>query len=761
MSGNFTYRITIPTELFNLSDTVANDNSFRLSGNGCFTATDPDLVSWLNIIEPDYSSECADADSDGDGLPDSYEAENGLDPNNPADAMLDVDSDGLNALEEFQQSTNPQVADSDGDGMPDGYEVAANTDPLADDAAGDADGDGVSNLQEYLDSRIRAGIAQQSSTAYSGDAGRAFDGNTNGVYNQQSVTHTARERQPWWQVELDERADIDNIVLHNRTDCCTARLSDVHVFVSDHPFGRQSLDELLGQPGIAHVYLPGAQPAEVEIPIDATGRYVRVQLAGTNFLSLAEVVVTGDTNTQVPPAAPAIKLAPYGAAAQSSTAYSGFAVRAIDQNISGTYSQQSVTHTRSQSEPWWEVALQAPADLERIVLYNRSDCCTGRLNNVHIFLSQEPFGNRTLTDLLADGNIEQIYLDGVQGAETEIPLDNRARYVRVQLAGSGFLSLAEVQVFGLADEIPPPSDSAANLAPVGSASQSSTRYGGVAGRAIDDNTASNYPAGSVTHTASEPQPWWQVDLGSRADVQQIVLYNRTDCCAARLSNVHVFISEHPFVDQSLDELLDQDSIAHYYLPGSVGQQVELPVSATGRYVRVQLAGSGFLSLAEVQVIGDPNSDPSPPPPSTNIAPLGSASQSSTAYNGVATRAIDRKSNGIYSQGSVTHTVNQAQPWWQVALPASAALDRVVIFNREDCCASRLRDVNVFVSDSPFGNQTMEQIQARSDVEHRLFDGIQGQQFEMSLDLDGQYVRVQLEGSGFLSLAEVRVMGAVQ
>ena len=170
--------------------------------------------------------------------------------------MLDVDSDGLNALEEFQQSTNPQVADSDGDGMPDGYEVAANTDPLADDAAGDADGDGVSNLQEYLDSRIRAGIAQQSSTAYSGDAGRAFDGNTNGVYNQQSVTHTARERQPWWQVELDERADIDNIVLHNRTDCCTARLSDVHVFVSDHPFGRQSLDELLAQPGIAHVYLP-------------------------------------------------------------------------------------------------------------------------------------------------------------------------------------------------------------------------------------------------------------------------------------------------------------------------------------------------------------------------------------------------------------------------------------------------------------------------------------------------------------------------
>ena len=41
-------------------------------------------------------------------------------------------------------------ADSDSDGMPDLWEAANGLDPLADDASADADADGISNLQEYL-----------------------------------------------------------------------------------------------------------------------------------------------------------------------------------------------------------------------------------------------------------------------------------------------------------------------------------------------------------------------------------------------------------------------------------------------------------------------------------------------------------------------------------------------------------------------------------------------------------------------------------
>ncbi|MCB1055051.1 MAG: hypothetical protein KDD11_06010 [Acidobacteria bacterium] len=92
-------------------------------------------------------------DSDGDGLPDDFELANGLDPNNPDDALLDHDQDGLSTLEEFQQGldpfdsdtdddqlldgaevgtwgTNPLLFDTDGDGLSDGLEVATGSDPL-------------------------------------------------------------------------------------------------------------------------------------------------------------------------------------------------------------------------------------------------------------------------------------------------------------------------------------------------------------------------------------------------------------------------------------------------------------------------------------------------------------------------------------------------------------------------------------------------------------------------------------------------------
>ena len=62
----------------------------------------------------------------------------------------DMDGDGLTDLEEHELGTNPTLPDTDDDGMPDGWEVEYSFDPLTDDASSDADGDTVSNLDEYL-----------------------------------------------------------------------------------------------------------------------------------------------------------------------------------------------------------------------------------------------------------------------------------------------------------------------------------------------------------------------------------------------------------------------------------------------------------------------------------------------------------------------------------------------------------------------------------------------------------------------------------
>jgi hypothetical protein len=58
-------------------------------------------------------------DTDGDGLPDSWELTYGLDMNNIFDAKSDHDNDSLTNLEEYRIGTHPRKFDTDGDGYSD------------------------------------------------------------------------------------------------------------------------------------------------------------------------------------------------------------------------------------------------------------------------------------------------------------------------------------------------------------------------------------------------------------------------------------------------------------------------------------------------------------------------------------------------------------------------------------------------------------------------------------------------------------------
>lgn len=60
-------------------------------------------------------------DSDSDGMTNSWEAANGLNPN-VNDANVDSDGDGLTNLQEYQAGTNPKSSDTDGDGLLDGID---------------------------------------------------------------------------------------------------------------------------------------------------------------------------------------------------------------------------------------------------------------------------------------------------------------------------------------------------------------------------------------------------------------------------------------------------------------------------------------------------------------------------------------------------------------------------------------------------------------------------------------------------------------
>jgi hypothetical protein len=103
-------------------------------------------------------------DTDGDGLPDAWERDNGLDPvdstgNNGANG--DPDNDGLTNKQEYdgnpswsQPHSNPKNADTDGDHYPDGWEAAHGRDPTTPNhpnSTDDTDGDGFPDEWEIED----------------------------------------------------------------------------------------------------------------------------------------------------------------------------------------------------------------------------------------------------------------------------------------------------------------------------------------------------------------------------------------------------------------------------------------------------------------------------------------------------------------------------------------------------------------------------------------------------------------------------------
>ena len=96
-------------------------------------------------------------------------------------------------------------------------------------------------------------------------------------------------------MDLGGLYDISAIEIWNRTDDSMDRLSDFHVFVSDVPFAADTVGATQLQDGIwsRHVDVPGGPNPNVSLSVDAVGRYVRIQLDGTNYLTLAEVKVLG------------------------------------------------------------------------------------------------------------------------------------------------------------------------------------------------------------------------------------------------------------------------------------------------------------------------------------------------------------------------------------------------------------------------------------------------------------------------------------
>ena len=118
------------------------------------------------------------------------------------------------------------------------------------------------------------------------------------------------------------------------------------------------------------------------------------------------------------------------------------AAGAVDGIKSGAYG----FHTERQKDPWWQVDLQQPYALDRVLVFNRS----GAQERARYLTLQVSSDGRGWQDVYKhDGSL-------FGGSFDQKPLVNalngcRGRFVRIQITDSTWMHLSEVEVYGVAD----------------------------------------------------------------------------------------------------------------------------------------------------------------------------------------------------------------------------------------------------------------------------------------------------------------------
>jgi autotransporter-associated beta strand protein len=131
------------------------------------------------------------------------------------------------------------------------------------------------------------GIATQSST-YSASgapqvANRAIDGNTDGVWSDNSVSCTAGTELGWWEVDLQSPKTIGQVAVWWRTDCCETRNENVNLVIYDTNNTNAQV-ALLTLP-ISGASVPTNNPTVLILPSPVTGQVVKLVHTSATDLS--------------------------------------------------------------------------------------------------------------------------------------------------------------------------------------------------------------------------------------------------------------------------------------------------------------------------------------------------------------------------------------------------------------------------------------------------------------------------------------------
>ncbi|XP_039505297.1 uncharacterized protein LOC120461206 [Pimephales promelas] len=244
--------------------------------------------------------------------------------------------------------------------------------------------------------------------------------------------------------------------------------------------------------------------------------------------------------------------------------------------------------------------------------------------------------------------------------------------------------------------------------------------------------------GTWSHTNTETDPWWRVDLLKVYCVNRVTITNRNSH-ALRINGAVIRVGNFPDIYSNTICAVISSLAVSATATFSCGGMV-------GRYMVVHIPGNDkILSLAEVGVYGDL---------AGNRAVRGAATQSSTFGDWFAGKAIDSNRGLQQLNTGCSSTLSQTNPWWRLDLHDVYRVSNVVVTNRQDCCAEQINGAEIRIGNSLENNGSNNPICAV------IPDIPAGESYNYSCDgMVGRHVIVHIPGDQkILTFCEVEIYG---
>lgn len=556
---------------------------------------------------------------------------------------------------------------------------------------------------------------------------RAQDGDTDGA-STETVAHTLHESSPWWQGDLGQPRPLTRIVVWPQTPATDSEgaSSQVYVFTSPIPFRSTNPEQTKAQPGVSTVVVGRASETPVTVALTGATRYVRVQLPGEGQLSLAEVQAFGQKSLPDPAAN---------------------AKRWVDNHPFGMFLHYGMGTMVNQQ---WADPTTPPTRFAPSADVDPTQWASGMQSagmNFGVLTAKHHDGFALWPTRYSDYSIAS---SGYQGGKGDIVRD----YARAQRSAGLDVGI----YFSIWDRHNgnPPSLIRNQLREL------LTQYGPIDylwfdgwGWQIPYNevpyqqlrdfirnvspgtvVANNDHHGSLDTTDVVV---WEVPVQGFPPADDIRPKDASDTLDGQSTWFHTSSTGAPKLARQIVTSLQQLNAGHSLYLLNVGPQEDgtIPQAYRDR-------------LGEIGTMRETGVPP-------QLAYGKPATQSSTYTDFGNVLAAGKAVDGQW--GTMSHTLQQAQPWWQVDLGVAHQLTSVELYNRSDCCAARDTDFWLFVSSTPFDTTLTPEQQAQSPgVWSQRHTGQMGVPTTIQTPVSGRYIMVQLAGSNYLALTEVNVFG---